>query len=66
MGALKSNNIYPDWVQVGNETNDGMLWPDGRADSVMNSFPSFVTAGYDAVKSVSDSSKVRVPYFQWI
>jgi arabinogalactan endo-1,4-beta-galactosidase len=60
MSALKSNNIYPDWVQVGNETNNGMLWPDGRADSVMNNFASFVTAGYNAIKSVSDSSKVIV------
>lgn len=60
MNALKTQNIYPDWVQVGNETNDGMLWPDGKADSVMNNFAAFVTAGYNAVKSISDSSKVIV------
>ena len=28
--ALKTNGITPEWVQVGNETNDGMLWPEGR------------------------------------
>jgi arabinogalactan endo-1,4-beta-galactosidase len=22
--------IAPDIIQIGNETNDGMLWPDGR------------------------------------
>jgi arabinogalactan endo-1,4-beta-galactosidase len=60
MNALKAQNIYPDWVQVGNETNNGMLWPDGRADSVMNNFAAFITAGYNAVKSVSDSSQVIV------
>ncbi|HVZ98037.1 MAG TPA: glycosyl hydrolase 53 family protein [Chitinophagaceae bacterium] len=60
MNALKAQNIYPDWVQVGNETDNGMLWPDGRADSAMNNFAAFVTAGYNAVKSVSDSSQVIV------
>jgi arabinogalactan endo-1,4-beta-galactosidase len=60
MNALKSNGIFPDWVQVGNETNDGMLWPEGRASTNMANFALLVNAGYDAVKSVSDSSKVIV------
>ena len=60
MNALKTNGITPDWVQVGNETNDGMLWPDGKASTNMANFAQLVNAGYDAVKSVSDSSKVIV------
>jgi len=60
MNALKAQHITPDWVQVGNETDNGMLWPDGEADSSMSNFAAFVTAGYNAVKSVSDSSLVIV------
>src|ERR1019366_2600581 len=60
MDSLKANSIFPDWVQVGNETNDGMLWPVGQASVNMANFASLVNAGYNAVKSVSDSSKVIV------
>jgi arabinogalactan endo-1,4-beta-galactosidase len=60
MNALKTNGITPDWVQVGNETNDGILWPDGKASANMANFAQLVNEGYDAVKSVSASSKVIV------
>ena len=57
---LKNNNVTPEWVQVGNETNDGMLWPDGKASTNMANFAQLVNAGYDAVKSVFPSAKVIV------
>ncbi|HYH16701.1 MAG TPA: glycosyl hydrolase 53 family protein [Flavisolibacter sp.] len=57
---LKTNNITPEWVQIGNETNDGMLWPEGKASINMASFAQLVTAGYDAVKAISNTSKVIV------
>jgi arabinogalactan endo-1,4-beta-galactosidase len=60
MNALRTNGITPEWVQVGNETDDGMLWPDGKASTNMSNFAQLVNAGYDAVKSVSNSSKVIV------
>ena len=74
MDSLKANGIFADWVQVGNETNDGMLWPEGQASVNMANFASLITAGYNAVKSVSDSSKVIVhisngydnTLFRWI
>lgn len=30
--ALKNNGIEPKWVQIGNETTYGMMWPDGKLD----------------------------------
>jgi len=60
MDTLKENDIYPEWVQVGNETNDGMLWEDGHASTSMSNFAALVTSGYDAVKSVFDTAKVIV------
>jgi len=60
MNQLKQAGITPEWVQVGNETNDGMLWEEGRASAHMAQFASLVKAGYDAVKAVSSTSKVIV------
>lgn len=60
MTTLKSNGITPDWVQVGNETNDGMLWPDGKASTNMANYAKLVKAGYDGVKAISSVSKVIV------
>lgn len=60
LNALKTAGITPDWVQVGNETNNGMLWPDGMASANMANFAKLITAGYNGVKSVSTSTKVIV------
>jgi arabinogalactan endo-1,4-beta-galactosidase len=60
MNALKAKGITPEWAQVGNETNDGMLWEDGRASKNMAAFAALITTGYDAVKSVSSTTKVIV------
>lgn len=57
---LKNAGVSPEWVQVGNETNDGMLWPDGRASTSMSNFSQLVNAGYEGVKSVFPTAKVIV------
>lgn len=58
--ALSANGVTPDWVQVGNETNDGMLWEDGRASKHMDQFAAMLRAGAKAVKEVNSRSKVIV------
>lgn len=60
LNALKASGVTPEWVQVGNETNDGMLWPEGQASKSMANFAQLVNAGYDAVKAVFPSAKVIV------
>lgn len=60
LNTLKTNDVVPDWVQVGNETNDGMLWPEGKASTSMANFAALINSGYDAVKSVFPSAKVVV------
>ncbi|MEA5259681.1 glycosyl hydrolase 53 family protein [Arcicella aquatica] len=57
---LKKNGITPEWVQVGNETNDGMLWPTGRASTNMSGFAQMINAGYDGVKAIFPDAKVIV------
>ncbi|HYC84679.1 MAG TPA: glycosyl hydrolase 53 family protein [Chryseosolibacter sp.] len=58
--ALKSNGVTVEWVQVGNETNDGLLWEDGRASSNMRNYAYLINAGYDGTKAVFPSAKVIV------
>lgn len=60
MNSLQTNGITPDWVQIGNETDDGMLWEDGRASTNMANFAALIKNGYSAVKSVSSTTKVIV------
>lgn len=61
---LKDNGIDVKWVQVGNETRNGFLWPMGRIDvgdmSNIANYAALTTAGYDAVKSVYPDAKVIV------
>jgi arabinogalactan endo-1,4-beta-galactosidase len=58
--SLRNSGVTPTWVQIGNETNNGMLWPDGKASTNMSNFAQLVSAGYNAVKAVDTSIKVIV------
>ncbi len=60
LSALKQNGITPEWVQVGNETGNGMLWEDGKASVHMANYAALNNAGYDAVKEVFPEAKVIV------
>lgn len=60
LNALKSAGVTPEWVQVGNETNNGMLWEDGRASTSMSNFANLIASGSDAVKAVFPGAKVIV------
>jgi len=58
--ALDSAGVTPEWVQIGNETNDGMLWQTGRASVTMANFARLIDTGYAAVKKVNPKTKVIV------
>ena len=60
LNALKAMDITPEWVQVGNETGNGMLWDDGKASEHMDQYAALNNAGYDAVKEVFSTAKVIV------
>lgn len=57
MDELAKNGIYPEWVQIGNEMNSGIMHPDGSTDN-FSKLTAYLNKGYDAVKAVSPSSKV--------
>lgn len=57
---LKDNDIDVKWVQVGNETTHGFLWPMGRAEENMPAYAALTQAGYEAVKQVYPDATVIV------
>lgn len=74
LNHIKNNGITPQWVQVGNETGNGMLWEDGKASTNMANYAALNNAGYDAVKAIFPTAKVIVhiqngndnSLFRWI
>lgn len=59
MKALAHEGIFPEWVQVGNEINPGMLLPDGSISN-FSKLADLLNSGYDAVKKASPTSKVII------
>ena len=56
--ALNTKSITPKWVQIGNETNDGMLWDSGKASAGgFANYAKFINAGANAVKTFDSSIK---------
>lgn len=63
LGTLRQEGIEPEWVQIGNETPNGILWPVGRVapptttdrpmtDDGWEHYAAFTTVGYYAAKEV--------------
>ena len=48
--ALKEEGIRPEWVQIGNETPNGMLWPMGKLPDGWEHYAGFTRVGYEAAK----------------
>lgn len=59
MTLLKQYNIEPEWVQIGNETRGGFMYPLGSIDEPAN-FTALVNAGNDAVKAIFPEAKTIV------
>lgn len=57
---LKDNGIDVKWVQVGNETTHGFLWPMGRFEENPEQYAALTKAGAKAVKEVYPDAKVII------
>lgn len=55
---FRENGISPDWVQVGNEINMGVLLPQGSLNDAPETMTEFLNSGYDAVKEVFPKCQV--------
>jgi arabinogalactan endo-1,4-beta-galactosidase len=59
VSSLVAQGTPPYMVQVGNEINTGMLWPDGRSDQWDN-LAALLKEGYRAVKDSSPGTLVML------
>lgn len=59
ISELASQGVLPDMVQVGNEINHGMLWPEGSF-SHPDSLATLIKAGIAGVKEVAPDIKIML------
>lgn len=60
LNLLKEKGVDVKWVQVGNETTNGFLWPVGKLPDNPENYALLTQAGYDAVKEIYPEAKVIV------
>lgn len=60
LNYLQSKDLVPEMVQVGNENNNGMLWPLGEVKSNnFTAFASLLNSGIKAVREFSKTSAIK-------
>jgi beta-galactosidase len=59
MQELKDQGTTPDMVQVGNEINHGMIWPEGSINN-LDSLAQLIYSGLQGVKAVSPSTSIML------
>jgi arabinogalactan endo-1,4-beta-galactosidase len=61
LNALKAQGTTADMVQIGNELNGGMLWPDGQSTTAnWGNLAALLNSGINAAKAVSSSTKIML------
>jgi len=53
--------IKPDFIQIGNEINNGLLWPQGK-NIYLNNFLGLLNAGSKAVRENDPDCKIMIHY----
>lgn len=59
LALLKAHGLAVEWVQVGNEINGGMLWPEGSSRD-FSALAGLIQSGYAAAKAVYPETQVVV------
>jgi len=57
---FKKEGLTPDMVQIGNEINHGMLWPEGKTDSTLIPLSNLLRRASEAVRTVSPNCKIMI------
>ncbi len=58
--TLVMSEINPDIIQIGNETNDGMLWPEGKLSTNESQYLELVSMATAAIRSHSETTKIML------
>ncbi|MBK8703353.1 MAG: glycosyl hydrolase 53 family protein [Saprospiraceae bacterium] len=53
--------IQPDYIQIGNEINSGLLWPSGHIGNEVQ-FKSLLGSGIQAVRDVAPAAKIMIHF----
>lgn len=56
------NEIQPDYIQIGNEINNGFLFPYGNIATNESQFIEILSAGIQAVRATQNSTKIIVHF----
>ncbi len=59
LAELKANQTPPDMVSIGNETTDGVLFPDGKISN-LDQFARLINAGCQAVREFNRNTLIAV------
>lgn len=54
--------IQPDYIQIGNEINSGLLFPEGEISKNENQFIELLTEGVKAVRETSNKTKIMIHF----
>lgn len=57
---FKKEGVMPEMVQIGNEINHGMVWPEGKADSTLIPLSNLLRRAGEAVRAVDSKSKIMI------
>lgn len=60
LSLLKKHHIDVKWVQIGNETTDGFLWPMGRASENMEQYAGLTASGIEGVREIYPDAKIII------
>jgi len=58
--TLVMTEINPDIIQIGNETNDGMLWPEGKLSTNESQYLELVSSASTAIRNKSTTAKIML------
>ncbi|PWT76715.1 MAG: galactosidase [Bacteroidetes bacterium] len=59
VSELKAQGATPDMIQIGNEINHGMIWPDAHIDH-LDTLAALVKAGIAAIREVDPSIRIML------
>lgn len=54
--------VNPDIIQIGNETNDGFLWPEGKLSTNEAQYLELTSTAITAVKNANSTTKIMLHY----
>ncbi len=53
--------IHPDYIQIGNEINNGFLWPEGSYSN-LNQMKALLQKGIEAVRAANSGTKIVIHF----